>query len=395
MPCLNEAETVGVCVTKARAWLDAHDPSGEVLVADNGSADGSPELARLAGARVINVRRRGYGAALMAGIEESNGEFVVMGDADDSYDFSRLDPFVDALEQGADLVMGNRFWGGIEKGAMPALHRYIGNPVLSRIGRVFFGSKVGDFHCGLRAFRRSAIMSLHLQSPGMEFASEMVVKATIHGLEIVEVPTTLRPDGRTRPPHLRTGRDGWRHLRFLLLYCPRWLFLYPGLTFFAVGLSVGVRLSISSWHVGPAILDVNSLVVCAAATTIGYQSMWFAVLSKAFASREGLLPLDVRVDRLRRRFRLERALLVSAVAALTGAIGFAVALLRWRHANYGPLHAADTLRIVVPSMTLLVLAAQTALASFLLSILALPSSRPTASADAGPRILADVKSETV
>jgi glycosyltransferase involved in cell wall biosynthesis len=378
MPCLNEAETVAVCVSKARTWLDEHDLSGEVLVADNGSDDGSQELARLAGARVVNVRRRGYGAALMAGIEDANGEFIVMGDADDSYDFSSLDPFVDALEQGADLVMGNRFQGGIEKGAMPALHRYLGNPVLSGIGRLFFGGGVGDFHCGLRGFRRSSILSLHLQSPGMEFASEMVVKATLHGLVIAEVPTTLQPDGRTRPPHLRAGRDGWRHLRFLLLYCPRWLFFYPGLALFVVGMSVGARLTVGNWRLGPVVLSVDTLVVCAAIVLIGYQSIWFAVLSKAFASREGLLPFDVRVDRFRRRFRLERALLASAVAALAGLVGFVVALLRWRDTNYGPLHAASTIRLVVPSMTVLVLASQTALASLLLSILALPSSRPAA-----------------
>jgi hypothetical protein len=378
MPCLNEAETVAVCVLKARKWLDNSGQTGEVLIADNGSTDGSQELARLAGARVIHVPQQGYGAALIAGIADAQGEFVVMGDADDSYDFSDLDPFVEALDHGADLVVGNRFQGGIEKGAMPPLHRYLGNPVLSGIGRIFFGGRVRDFHCGLRAFRRSSILSLQLQSPGMEFASEMVVKATFHELEIVEVPTTLRPDGRSRPPHLRSWRDGWRHLRFLLLYCPRWLFLYPGIVLCVVGFAVGVRLCFGQWSVGPAILDVNSLVACAAAVLVGYQSVWFAVLSKSFASREGLLPLDVRVDRLRRNFPLEKALAVSALAGLAGMAGFAVAFLRWNDVNYGPLDAAATLRIVVPATTVMVLAAQTAMSSLLLSILSLPSSRPTA-----------------
>lgn len=378
MPCLNEAETVALCVSKARGWLEERSVTGEVVVADNGSTDGSQELARCAGARVISVPQRGYGAALLAGIENARGRFVVMGDADDSYDFSDLDAFRSALDDGADLVMGNRFQGGIEKGAMPALHRYVGNPVLSGIGRLFFGSRIGDFHCGLRAFRRSAILSLHLQSTGMEFASEMVVKATMQDFEIAEVPTTLRPDGRTRPPHLRAGRDGWRHLRFLLLYCPRWLFFYPGAVLLVLGSGVGIRLSISSWHIGPAILDVDTLVACAAAVLIGYQSIWFAVLTKSFASREGLLPLDVRVDRFRRRFPLEQALLASAFTAGAGVVGFAIAMLRWRDAGYGPLEATQTIRLVVPSATLLVIAAQTALGSLLLSILALPSARPSA-----------------
>lgn len=394
MPCLNEAETVAICVAKARTWLDDRGVAGEVLVADNGSDDGSQALARGAGARVINVRRRGYGAALISGISAAQSEFIVMGDADDSYDFSDLDPFLDALDRGADLVMGNRFSGSIEDHAMPALHRYVGNPVLSGVGRLFFGSRVGDFHCGLRAFRRSAMLSLDLQSPGMEFASEMVVKATIHGLEIAEVPTILHPDGRSRPPHLRSWRDGWRHLRFLLLFCPRWLFFYPGLVLVVVGLSLGVRLTISSWRIGPVVLDVNTLIVCAAAVLIGYQSVWFAVLTKAFASREGLLPLDVRVERFRRRFRLERALAISFLAAAVGAIGFAAAFIRWSAAGFGTLDATATIRIVVPSMTLLVLAAQTALSSLFLSILALPSSRPSP-ATVLPNRDADQAAETV
>src|SRR5687767_10394655 len=228
MPCLDEAETVGRCVAKARGFLERAGIQGEVLVVDNGSSDGSVRLAEQAGARVVQERRRGYGNALRSGIEQARGRFVVMGDADDSYDFSALDPFLERLRAGADLVIGNRFQGGIAARAMPPLHRYLGNPVLTGIGRLFFRSPVGDFHCGLRGFRRDAIVALGLSTEGMEFASEMVVRATVEGLRIVEVPTTLAPDGRSRRPHLRTFRDGWRHLRFLLLFSPRWLFLYPG-----------------------------------------------------------------------------------------------------------------------------------------------------------------------
>ena len=376
LPCLNEAETVATCVRKARGFLNLHHIEGEVLVADNGSDDGSQQLAGASGARVIDVPRKGYGAALIAGINQANGEFVIMGDADDSYDFSSLELFVVSLRGGADLVMGNRFRGGIEPKAMPRLHRYLGNPVLSGIGRVFFGSQIGDFHCGLRGFRRAAILQLDLQSPGMEFASEMVVKATLHELNIIEVPTVLHRDGRSRPPHLRSWHDGWRHLRFLLLFSPRWLFFYPGFALMWLGLVLGVKLSLGSWRVGTVVLDVNSLVVCSGAILVGYQSVWFGVLSKAFASREGLLPRDVRVERLRTRFRLERALLVSFVAALGGFAGLVLVLLRWGSVDFGRLDSGSTLRILVPSTTVIVAAAQTALSSLMLSILALPSARP-------------------
>jgi glycosyltransferase involved in cell wall biosynthesis len=235
MPCLNEVRTIGICIRKAQQFLQRTGIHGEILIADNGSSDGSQSLALELGARVVDVPTRGYGAALMAGIQHSAGRFVIMGDSDDSYDFSRLDDFVASLRSGAELVIGNRFRGGIEAGAMPPLHRYLGNPVLSYLGRLFFRIPLGDFHCGLRGCSRDAVLRLGLVTPGMEFASEMIAKAALAGLRIAEVPTTLRPDGRDRPPHLRTWRDGWRHLRFLVLFCPRWLFLYPGVGFFFVG----------------------------------------------------------------------------------------------------------------------------------------------------------------
>jgi glycosyltransferase involved in cell wall biosynthesis len=369
MPCLNEAETIGTCVAKARRFLASAGVDGEVLVADNGSTDGSLRIAHDLGARVIEVPERGYGAALRAGIAAARGTFVIMGDADDSYDFLALQPFLDELRAGRDLVMGNRFKGGVAPGAMPALHRYLGNPVLSFVGRLFFRSGIGDFHCGLRGFRREAIVGLDLHTSGMEFASEMVVRATLSHLDISEVPTTLRPDGRSRAPHLRSWRDGWRHLRFLLLFSPRWLFLYPGIVLSLFGgLGVAVLAFRPIW-----ILDVNTMVVCSAAMYIGYQSIWFAILSKAFASREGLLPHDERIERFRMRFRLERTLLVAGLLTVLGIGGLVVAFARW---DFAPQNPRDSLRIVLPAVTVLVIGVQTALSSLLLSILGLPSSRP-------------------
>ena len=260
MPCLNEAETVATCVRKAIGFLAESGISGEVLVADNGSTDGSQRLATDAGARVVPISDKGYGNALMGGIVAARGKYVIMGDADDSYDFTNLMPFVNELRKGADLVMGNRFRGGIAPGAMPPLHKYLGNPVLSFIGRLFFRSKIGDFHCGLRGFSRDSVMALNLQATGMEFASEMVVKATLAGQRVTEVPTTLSKDGRSRPPHLRSWRDGWRHLRFLLLFSPRWLFLYPGLALLVVGSAVTTALYFSPLRIGGAGLDIHTML---------------------------------------------------------------------------------------------------------------------------------------
>ena len=371
MPCLNEAETLEVCITKAIQYLRDSSIDGEVLVSDNGSSDGSREIAERAGARVVATPAKGYGSALLNGIDNAQGTYIIMGDADDSYDFSKLDEFVECLRDGADLVMGNRFAGGIMPGAMPPLHRYVGNPVLSKIGRVFFKSTIGDFHCGLRGFRKRSIQQLNLISSGMEFASEMVVKATTMGLRVEEVPTVLHPDGRSRPPHLRTWRDGWRHLRFMLLYSPRWLFLYPGFLLFGTGLAMSARLSTGSMTVGAVVFDINTLLVSVAAGVIGYQSLWFAILSRAFASREGLLLPEHRVRRFRNSFSLEKQIVLSFGLFLIGLAGLIFTTSQWRSSDWGPLDPVSSLRSVSPSVGMMVIAAQTALGSALLSVFSL------------------------
>jgi glycosyltransferase involved in cell wall biosynthesis len=382
MPCRDERETLEACVTKARRYLDAASVDGEIIVVDNGSTDGSGALARRLGIRVVDVPEPGYGAALMGGILAARGTYVIMGDADDSYDFAALGPFVAELRDGADLVMGDRFAGGIDDGAMPALHRYIGNPALSFIGRLFFHSDIRDFHCGLRGFRREAIVDLDLQSPGMEFASEMVVKATLSGLRIAQVPTRLHRDGRSRPPHLKAWRDGWRHLRFLLLYSPRWLFFYPGAAMLVLGAVCGLVLTFTDVTIGPATFSIGTLAVCAGLVLMGYQSIWFALLSKAFASREGLLPDDQRIARFRKRFPLEVGLLLAAVFVAAGTAGLVAAAVGW---DFKPLDPTRSMRVILPSITILVLGMQTALCSLLLSILGLPSARPAVPAAAEHR----------
>ncbi len=290
MPCLDEAETVGVCVRKALAFLEKHGVQGEVVVADNGSTDGSVQIAQAAGARVVQVLERGYGSALMGGIRAARGRYIIMGDSDDSYDFSNLMPFLEKLREGYDLVMGNRFKGGIAPGAMPFSHRWLGNPVLTSIGRLFFGSPCGDFHCGLRGFSKEAAEKMGLQTPGMEFANEMVVKATILGMRMAEVPTFLSKAGRSRPPHLRSWRDGWRHLRFLLLFCPKWLFWIPGFTLMGLGGALGSILTFSPVRIFGVTLDTNSLLVCSMRLLVGFQVVCLGLFAKALALREGLLP---------------------------------------------------------------------------------------------------------
>jgi glycosyltransferase involved in cell wall biosynthesis len=369
MPCLNEAVTVGVCVKKAVDALEQHGIRGEVIVADNGSTDGSQQLAKDFGARVVYVEQRGYGSALQAGIAAARGQFVLMGDADDTYDFSQLGEFVAKLRQGYDLVMGNRFRGAILPGAMPPLHRYLGNPVLTGLGRLFFKSPVGDFHCGLRGFRKEAIERLGLRTLGMEFASEMVVKAAAFGLRVTEIPTTLAPDRREGAAHLRTWRDGWRHLRFLLLYSPRWLFLYPGIVLMALGLAVSAWLLPGPRRVGAIVFDVHTLLFGAMAILIGFQSILFATFTKIFAISEGLLPEDSRLSRVFRYVTLEVGLAVGVLLILGGAGAWVLGLESWRLRNFGPLDLERTLRIVIPGVVLFTLGFQAVLSSFFLSVL--------------------------
>ena len=371
MPCLNEAETLATCIDKARGFLDRHGIAGEIVIADNGSTDGSQEIAVSRGARVVNVPSKGYGSALMGGIAAARGRYVIMGDADDSYDFTDLMPFVERLRAGDELVMGNRFLGGIEPGAMPPLHKYLGNPVLTWIGRLFFGSPSGDFHCGLRGFDRQAILSLDLQTTGMEFASEMVVRATLQGLRIGEVPTTLSKDGRSRPPHLRSWRDGWRHLRFLLMYSPRWLFLYPGLFLMIVGLLAGAWLLPGPRRIGGVELDIQTLLYAAMAVVIGFQAVIFAVFTKVFVISEGLMPEDPRLNRMFDYITLETGLIVGLALLLAGLGGSVYAVSEWGARAFGPLEPSRTMRWVIPAATALVLGCQLVLSSFFLSILGL------------------------
>jgi glycosyltransferase involved in cell wall biosynthesis len=372
MPCLNEAETLATCIRKARASIERLGLQAEVVVADNGSTDGSQEIARAEGARVVDVPVRGYGAALYHGTLAGRGRFIIMGDADDSYDFSRLDAYVAKLREGHDLVMGNRFAGGIRPGAMPWKNRYLGNPVLSGIGKLLFNCPVRDFHCGLRGFSREAFGRMRLQTTGMEYASEMVIKATLLGLRIAEVPTTLDKDGRSRPPHLRPWRDGWRHLRFMLLYSPRWLFLYPGIALMVLGLGLGLALLrgplVITRHVG---LGVNSLLMAFAAVILGVQAVAFAICARSYAFHEGLLPPNPALERAFRRFNLETGLAVGAVVFLAGLGGVGYTLRVWYRAGFGALDAQQTLRLAVPGVAAMCVGGQVVLMSFLLSFLEL------------------------
>jgi len=371
MPCLNERETVGVCIRKAMVALKDAGIPGEVIVADNGSTDGSVELAQAEGARVVNIEQKGYGSALKGGILAARGRYVLMADSDDSYDFSHAPRFVQQLRTGSDLVMGNRFQGGIKDKAMPFLHRYLGNPVLSGIGRLFFGSPCGDFHCGMRGFRRDSFLQMDIRSTGMEFASEMVVKATLMRMKVSEVPTTLNPDGRNRPPHLRTWRDGWRHLRFLLMYSPRWLFLYPGILLMLAGLA-GCVLLLPGRRVFHGIgLDVHTLLYAFVAILLGFQLIAFATFTKVFAITEGLLPEDPRLNRMFRWVTLETGLLVGGLLMLLGVGGSIFAVSGWAKQSFGALDIERTLRIVMPSVFALTMGVQITFSSFFLSILGL------------------------
>jgi glycosyltransferase involved in cell wall biosynthesis len=361
MPCLNEAETLAVCVEKARRFLTESGVDGEVLIADNGSTDGSQQLARDHGARVVDIPARGYGAALIGGIAAARGKFVIMGDADDSYDFSALQAFVERLRGGAELVMGNRFRGGIGEGAMPFLHRYLGNPVLSFLGQLFFRIPIGDFHCGLRGFNRDAMRALNLSTPGMEFASEMVVKSAIAGLRVEEVPTTLRKDGRSRPPHLRTWPDGWRHLRFLLIFSPRYLYLVPGLILFLGGV-----LGVAWTYSGPVkigsevVLDIHSYAFFIFSTLLGAQFLMFGILTRRLAGLYRIKPQrDGVAYRLIERFAtLEYSLLFALVGLLAGVAGGLYCFLTWQSTGFAAMAYGSLLKPFLLSLTSVVISIQ-------------------------------------
>lgn len=369
MPCLNEAETLATCIVKANRFLATSGVVGEVVIADNGSTDGSQDIARNLGARVVDVPRRGYGAALQAGIEASRGRFVAMGDSDDSYDFEGLMPFVLKLRDGFDLVMGNRFQGGIKPGAMPPLHRYLGNPVLSFAGRLFYNAPIGDFHCGLRAFRRDAILALGLRTTGMEFASEMVVKATLAHVPMAEVPTTLSPDGRSRPPHLRSWRDGWRHLKFLLTFAPKWLFFYPGAALALTGLVLLAALLPGSVRIGSVTLGVHTLLFAAAGVIIGAQLMSFAVVARLFGVRERLWPPSPRTDLARRWFTIDRTCVAGAVMLVTGILLAVAAVGDWAGTGFSTMDVEATMRLAIPSVLLCALGVQGLVTGFFTALL--------------------------
>lgn len=371
MPCLNEAETLGSCIRKARKYMDRAGVNGEIVIGDNGSTDGSQEIALSLGARVINVPNRGYGAALCGAISAAQGHYCIMGDSDGSYDFENLDLFVQGLRQGYDLVMGNRFKGGIKKGAMPWKNRYFGNPSITAVGRIFYRADVGDFYCGLRGFTKSAFERMDLRTTGMEFALEMVVKASLLGMKVAEVPTTLSPDGRNRPPHLRAWRDGWRSIRFFFMYSPRWLFLYPGILMFLLGL-VGCALLLP----GPRLFygigfDVHTLLYAFIFVLLGFQFIAFAVFTKFFAITEGLLPEDPRLNRIFRWIKLETGLVIGGLLVALGLGGSIFAVSRWAIENFGALDPDRMLRIVMPAVFAVALGVQIICSSFFLSILGL------------------------
>ena len=371
MPCLNEAETLARCITKAQDYLRRSGVSGEVLIGDNGSADGSQEIARGLGARVVDVPVRGYGAAIYGAVMQAKGRFCIMGDSDDSYDFSNLDPFVQALRGGAELVMGNRFKGGIRPGAMPWKNRYIGNPILSGLGRVLFKTPIRDFHCGIRGFSRAAFLRMDLRTTGMEFASEMVIKATLLKMNIQEVPTTLDKDGRSRPPHLRPWRDGWRHLRFMLLFSPNWLFLYPGVLLMLAGIMLGGALMASTVTVGGLRLSVGTLIYCAMMIEVGFQGLWFALLSRAYAVQEGLVPASERMRRIDKAVTLEGGLLAGLALLAVGFVLFLRAFSLWSGARFGVLNVDEIARICIGSALAISLGFEVMFSSLLLSTLRL------------------------
>jgi Glycosyl transferase family 2 len=369
MPCLNEAKTVAVCVRKAVNCLRELGVHGEVIVADNGSTDGSQELAREAGARVIHAERRGYGAALQAGIAAARGRFIIMGDADDSYDFTGLGPFIERLRGGDDLVMGNRFKGGIKPSAMPPLHRYFGNPLLTGILNLFFRTPIGDAQCGLRGFRKESFEKLNVTTPGMEFASEMVVRSSLWKQKISEVPTTLSPDGRGRPPHMRSFRDGWRNLRFMLMMCPVWLFRVPSVCLAGLGLALMILVTPGPFFVGGVGLDVHTMLLGSLFVVLGHQGLWLWAFAQEYATRTGVLPPHRLAPWFARTFTLERGLVVGGGLF---AVGLALNLwlvFHWMGTGLGTLNVSSTLRPTLWGFTTLIAGAQIVFGSFFLSLM--------------------------
>ncbi len=369
MPCLNEAETVATCVEKAQGFLNRAGIQGEIVVADNGSTDGSQALATSAGARIVEVAARGYGSAIIGGVHAAKGRYVIMADADDSYDFGQLDAFVERLRLGDELVMGNRFAGGIKPGAMPPLHRYLGNPVLSFIGRLLFRSPIGDFHCGLRGFDRQAILKLNLSSPGMEFASEMIVKATLAGLTISDVPTILSPDGRTRAPHLRSWRDGWRHLRFLLMMSPRWLLLYPGLFLLVLGTAAGAMIIRGPLVIKGVGFDIHTMLYASGGTILGLQLILFSILARAVGCVKNVLPMTSNFRRFLAIFSLERGIACGLAIGLAGLLLAIYSVDIWVATQLAALDPQAMMRIAIPSVTLMLAGAEIVFASFILSFI--------------------------
>ncbi|SEE50535.1 Glycosyltransferase involved in cell wall bisynthesis [Tenacibaculum sp. MAR_2010_89] len=370
IPCLDEAETIEICIKKAKKFLLTNNISGEIVVGDNGSKDGSIELIKKNGARLVHINKKGYGAALMGAIEAARGKFIIMGDADDSYDFSNLMPYILKLREGYDLVMGNRFKGGIKKGAMPFLHKYLGNPVLSFIGRLFFKIKIRDFHCGLRGFRKDSIKKLELRTTGMEFASEMVVKSSIFKLKITEVPTILSKDGRSRPPHLRTWRDGWRHLKFLLMYSPKWLFFYPGMFFFLLSTLFFIIISINPIHAKELTFDLHTLTYCGAGIILSYQILSFSFLSRIYAINQGLIPVEKKFLNIFNFFNLEKGLLAGIFIFILGFLSSLNLFMDWRQEGYGNINDLNvSFRVLIPSVVMIIVGIQTIFLSFLSSII--------------------------
>lgn len=368
MPCLNESKTLKTCIDKAKLFLITYHIDGEILIADNGSTDGSQDIAKSLGARVVDIEEKGYGAALIGGCNAALGKYVIMGDSDDSYDFLNLMPFVEKLREGYELVMGNRFKGGIEKGAMPPLHRYIGNPVLSFIGRVLYHSNIKDFHCGLRGYNRESILKLNLHTTGMEYASEMVVQATLHKLKICEVPTTLRKDGRDRPPHLRSWSDGWRHLTFLLMHSPNWLFLYPGLIFFAIGLVFSIVLTIGPVTLGSTTFSINTLLYSAMSTILGLQLILFFILTKKYAAKTKFIPIT-KFDQKLIKFTMNKGILIGACLLFLGIVGAIASIIIWSDTGFGNLTPEHMFRLTIPVLILTVCGMQLMFNSFFLGIL--------------------------